>query len=87
MTFSTYSFSVFVVFLVVFLHMDSIIQYYRSQKSQVSILSQRDEKLEKSYHTDTQSNISSVVEFGRWWVLKSKIFGQKAIYSKETIVF
>ena len=52
---STYSFSVFVVFLVVFLHMDSIIQYYRSQKSQVSILSQRDEKLEKSYHTDTHT--------------------------------
>ena len=33
------------------------------------------------------SNISSVVEFYRWWVLKSKIFDQKSIYSEETIVF
>ena len=32
-------------------------------------------------------NISLVVEFLRWWVLKSKMFGQKSIYSKETIVF
>ena len=28
-------------------------------------------------------NISSVVEFQRWWVLKSKIFGQESTYSKE----
>ena len=26
-------------------------------------------------------NISSVVEFQRWWVLKSKIFGQESKYS------
>ena len=32
-------------------------------------------------------NISSIVEFWRWWVLKSKIFGQKSIHSKGTIVF
>ena len=28
-------------------------------------------------------NISSVVEFQRWWVLKSNIFGQELTYSKE----
>ena len=28
-------------------------------------------------------NISSVVELQRWWVLKSKIFGQESTYSKE----
>ena len=28
-------------------------------------------------------NISSVVEFQRWWVLKSKIFGQESKYLKE----
>ena len=31
-------------------------------------------------------NISMAVEFLRWWVLKSKTFGQKSIYSKENIV-
>ena len=31
-------------------------------------------------------NISSVVGFQRWWVLKSRILGKKSIYSKETIV-
>ena len=34
-----------------------------------------------------QFNISSVVEFQRWWVLKSKILGQESTCSKETIVF
>ena len=29
------------------------------------------------------SDICSVVKFQRWWVLKSKIFGQETIYSKE----
>ena len=29
------------------------------------------------------TNVSSVVEFQRWWVLKSKIFGQESTYSKE----
>ena len=28
------------------------------------------------------SNISSVVEFQRWWVIKSKLFGQESTYSK-----
>ena len=28
------------------------------------------------------ANISSVVDFQRWWVLKSKIVGQESIYSK-----
>ena len=28
-----------------------------------------------------RSNISSVVEFQRWWVLKSKIFGQESTYN------
>ena len=28
-------------------------------------------------------NISSVVEFQGWWVLKGKIFGQESTYSKE----
>jgi hypothetical protein len=27
-------------------------------------------------------NISSVVEFQRWWVIKSKLFGQESTYSK-----
>ena len=30
-----------------------------------------------------QFNISSVVEFQRWWVLKCKIFGQESTYSKD----
>ena len=32
-------------------------------------------------------NISLVVEFQRWWVLKSKVFGQESTYSKEIVVF
>ena len=28
-------------------------------------------------------DISSVVEFQRWWVLKSKILGQESTYSKD----
>ena len=31
------------------------------------------------------NNISSVVEFQRWWVLKSKLFCQVSTYSKEKI--
>ena len=31
------------------------------------------------------TNVSSVVEFQRWWVLKSKIFGQESTYSKEFV--
>ena len=38
-------------------------------------------------HPGIYINVSSVVEFEKWWVLKSKIFGQKSIYSKETVVF
>ena len=30
-----------------------------------------------------QFNISSVVEFLRWWVLKCKIFGQESTFSKD----
>ena len=30
-------------------------------------------------------NISLVVEFKRWWVLKSKIFGQESTYSRENL--
>ena len=33
--------------------------------------------------TYIHNKISSVVEFWRWWVLKSKIFGQESTYSKE----
>ena len=29
------------------------------------------------------TNVSSVVEFQRWWVLKSKNFGQESTYSRE----
>ena len=32
-------------------------------------------------------NFISVVEFQRWWVLKSKFFGQKSTYSEQIIVF
>ena len=32
-------------------------------------------------------NISSVVEFQRWWVLKSKLFVQESTCSKEIVVF
>ena len=32
------------------------------------------------------SNISSVVEFQRWWVLKSKLFAQKSTCSKEILI-
>ena len=31
-------------------------------------------------------NISSVVEFQRWWVLKSKVFAQKSTWSKENLI-
>ena len=30
-------------------------------------------------------NISSVVEFQRWWVLKSKLFGQESMYHQGKI--
>ena len=36
---------------------------------------------------DLSTNISSVVEFQRWCVLKSKVFGQESTYSKEIVVF
>ena len=35
---------------------------------------------------ESSSNISSVVEIQRWWVLKSKIFGQESTYSKEFLL-
>ena len=31
------------------------------------------------------TNISSVLEFQRWWVLEGKIFGQASRYLKEKI--
>ena len=31
-------------------------------------------------------NISSVVEFQRWWVLKSKLFAKESTYSKEILI-
>ena len=34
-------------------------------------------------YTYFSNNISSVVEFQRWWVLKSKLFGQEWTYSKK----
>ena len=33
-----------------------------------------------------QSNVSSVVEFQRWWVLKSKLFAQEVTCSKEILI-
>ena len=36
---------------------------------------------------DLGLNISSVVEIQRWWVLKSKVFGQESTSSKEIVVF
>ena len=46
-----------------------------------------DKKLQQSYFIDIyvllqncMYIISSVVEFQRWWVLKSKIFGQESTY-------
>ena len=32
-------------------------------------------------------NVSSVVEFQRWWVLKCKLFAKESTCSKETVVF
>ena len=34
----------------------------------------------------TYVNISSVVEFQRWWVLKSKLFAQESTCSKEILI-
>ena len=42
---------------------------------------------ETSFDSGMSNNISSVVAFQRWWILKSQIFGQKSTDSKETIVF
>ena len=39
----------------------------------------------KSYSLDcSDNNISSVVEFQRWWVLKSKIFSQESTKIKNS---
>ena len=35
----------------------------------------------------THCNISSLVKFKRWWVLKSKLFGQESASSKEFFFF
>ena len=34
------------------------------------------------WHINVSIDISSVVEFQRWWVLKSKIFGQESTFLK-----
>ena len=36
-----------------------------------------------SWNKELLINVSSVVEFQRWWVLKSKIFGQESTYEKD----
>ena len=35
---------------------------------------------------DRNIDISSVVEFQRWWVLKSKLFAQESTCSKEILM-
>ena len=35
---------------------------------------------------ELEFNISSVMEFQRWWVLKSKLFAQKSTCSKEILI-
>ena len=42
------------------------------------------ETLRAEQKSSVSSNVSLVVKFQRWWVLNSKIFGQKSIYSNET---
>ena len=64
-------------------------QVVQSQVQQYQVQSQV-QQLQPQVHQvqpQIQVNVSSVVEFKWWWVLESKIFGQKSIYSKETIVF
>ena len=39
------------------------------------------------WKTGLCTNISSVVEFQRWWVLRSKLFAQKSSCSKEILIF
>ena len=53
-------------------------------------IQQRNLKTDSFYHLREinelwiwATNVSSVVEFQRWWVLKSKIFGQESTYSKD----
>ena len=38
---------------------------------------------ERNSSSTIGNNVSSVVEFSRWWVLKSKIFGLESTYSKD----
>ena len=35
---------------------------------------------------EMKASVSSVVEFQRWWVLKSKIFAQESTCSKEILI-
>ena len=49
--------------------------------------SERRKRAQTESKGGTDQNISSGVEFQRWWVLKSKIFGWESTYSKETFVF
>ena len=43
--------------------------------------------LHAEWRLPTQFDNSSVVEFQRWWVLKSQIFGQESTYSKYFFFF
>ena len=43
-------------------------------------------KLNGKHYIYVYINISSVVEFQRWWVLKSKLFAQESICSKEIFI-
>ena len=42
--------------------------------------------MKRKFHLGMQNNINSVVEFQRWWVLKSKLFAQKSTCSKEILI-
>ena len=53
-------------------------------------LTNREKFVEKIRETNFKAlyiNVSSVVEFQRWWVPKSKIFGQESTYSKDELRF
>ena len=43
-------------------------------------------KLSHPYSLSVYINVSSVVEFQRWWVLKCKIFSQESTRSKENVL-
>ena len=43
----------------------------------------KDHRTKFNQNVSLSTNISSVGEFQRWWVLKSKIFGQESTYTKD----